>query len=53
VRADARIIAATNRDLEQAVAGGDGAMHLMVYAAYGRMGIYMMQAYCRPLGSAR
>jgi hypothetical protein len=25
-------------------------MHLMVYAAYGRAGIYMMQAYCRLLG---
>src|SRR5262249_23255341 len=24
-----------------------GAMHLMVYAAYGRAGIYMMQEYCR------
>ena len=28
----------------------DGAMHLMVYAAYGRAGIYMMQDYCRLLG---
>jgi SAM-dependent methyltransferase len=28
----------------------DGAMHLMVYAAYGRTGIYMLQAYCRRLG---
>jgi SAM-dependent methyltransferase len=28
----------------------DGAMHLMVYAAYGRVGIYMMQEYCRLLG---
>ncbi len=28
----------------------DGAMHLMVYAAYGRAGIYMMQEYCRLLG---
>jgi SAM-dependent methyltransferase len=27
-----------------------GAMHLMVYAPYGRAGIYMMQAYCRLLG---
>ena len=26
-----------------------GAMHLMVYAAYGRAGIYMMQEYCRLL----
>lgn len=29
-----------------------GAMHLMVYAAYGRAGIYMMQEYCRLLGVA-
>jgi SAM-dependent methyltransferase len=27
-----------------------GAMHLMVYATYGRAGIYMMQEYCRLLG---
>ena len=27
-----------------------GAMRLMVYAPYGRAGIYMMQAYCRLLG---
>src|SRR5262245_48683316 len=27
-----------------------GALHLMVYAAYGRAGIYMMQEYCRLLG---
>jgi SAM-dependent methyltransferase len=27
-----------------------GAMHLMVYAKYGRAGIYMMQEYCRLLG---
>jgi SAM-dependent methyltransferase len=27
-----------------------GAMHLMIYAAYGRAGIYMMQEYCRLLG---
>jgi SAM-dependent methyltransferase len=27
-----------------------GAMHLMVYAPYGRAGIYMMQDYCRLLG---
>lgn len=27
----------------------DGAMHLMVYAPYGRTGIYMMQEYCRRL----
>jgi SAM-dependent methyltransferase len=28
----------------------DGAMHLMVYAPYGRTGIYMMQDFCRRLG---
>jgi SAM-dependent methyltransferase len=28
----------------------EGAMHLMVYALYGRAGIYMMQEYCRLLG---
>ena len=28
----------------------DGAMHLMVYAPYGRAGIYMLQDYCRRLG---
>ena len=28
----------------------DGAMHLMVYATYGRAGIYMMQEYSRLLG---
>jgi len=28
----------------------NGAMQLMVYAAYGRAGIYMMQEYCRLLG---
>jgi SAM-dependent methyltransferase len=28
----------------------DGAIHLMVYATYGRAGIYMMQEYCRLLG---
>lgn len=27
-----------------------GAMHLMVYAPYGRTGVYMMQDYCRRLG---
>ena len=30
----------------------NGAMHLMVYAAYGRTGIYMLQEYCRRLGIA-
>jgi SAM-dependent methyltransferase len=28
----------------------NGAMHVMVYAAYGRAGVYMMQEYCRLLG---
>ena len=28
----------------------DGAMHLMVYAPYGRAGVYMVQEYCRRLG---
>jgi SAM-dependent methyltransferase len=28
----------------------EGAMQIMVYAAYGRTGIYMMQEYCRLLG---
>jgi SAM-dependent methyltransferase len=32
------------------VLASDGAMHLMVYATYGRAGIYMMQEYCRLLG---
>jgi len=31
----------------------DGAMHLMVYATYGRSGIYMLQEYCRRLGIGR
>jgi SAM-dependent methyltransferase len=28
----------------------DGAMYLMVYAPYGRAGVYMLQDYCRRLG---
>ncbi len=28
----------------------DGALHLLVYATYGRAGIYMIQEYCRRLG---
>ena len=28
----------------------DGALHLMVYAPYGRAGIYMLQEFCRRLG---
>jgi SAM-dependent methyltransferase len=34
----------------RSVLADDGAMHLMVYASYGRAGIYMMQEYCRLLG---
>jgi SAM-dependent methyltransferase len=34
----------------RAVLARDGAMHVMVYAAYGRAGIYMMQEYCRLIG---
>jgi SAM-dependent methyltransferase len=37
------------RSLRAALAQ-DGAMHIMVYAAYGRAGVYMMQEYCRLLG---
>jgi SAM-dependent methyltransferase len=32
------------------VLSSDGAMQIMVYAKYGRSGIYMMQEYCRLLG---
>jgi SAM-dependent methyltransferase len=28
----------------------DGAMHLMLYAPYGRAGVYLLQEYCRRLG---
>lgn len=28
----------------------EGALHLMVYAPYGRAGVYMLQEYCRRLG---
>ena len=28
----------------------DGAMHLMVYAKYGRTGVYMLQKFCRRIG---
>lgn len=31
----------------------NGAMHVMVYAPYGRAGIYMLQDYCRRLGIGR
>jgi SAM-dependent methyltransferase len=34
----------------QEVLDRDGAMHLMVYAPYGRVGVYMLQEYCRRLG---
>jgi len=33
----------------RSVLAPNGAMHLMVYASYGRVGIYMMQEYCRLL----
>jgi SAM-dependent methyltransferase len=34
----------------RSVLNRDGAMYLMVYAPYGRAGIYMMQEYCRTVG---
>jgi SAM-dependent methyltransferase len=34
----------------QSVLKQDGAMSLMVYARYGRTGVYMLQEYCRRLG---
>ena len=34
----------------RSVLAPNGAMHLMVYAPYGRAGIYMIQEYCRLLG---
>ena len=34
----------------RAVLAQEGALHVMVYAAYGRVGVYMMQEYCRLLG---
>jgi SAM-dependent methyltransferase len=34
----------------RAVLKADGAMHLMVYAPYGRAGIYMLQEFCRRIG---
>jgi SAM-dependent methyltransferase len=34
----------------RSVLARDGAVHVMVYAKYGRTGIYMMQEYCRLLG---
>ena len=37
------------RSLRDALAR-NGAMHIMVYAPYGRAGVYMMQDYCRLLG---
>jgi len=33
-----------------AVLKSDGAMHLMVYAPYGRTGVYMLQEFCRRVG---
>ncbi len=37
------------RALREVLAPG-GAMHLMVYAPYGRVGVYMLQDFCRRLG---
>jgi SAM-dependent methyltransferase len=34
----------------QSVLKKDGALYLMLYAPYGRTGVYMMQEYCRRLG---
>jgi SAM-dependent methyltransferase len=34
----------------RAVLERDGAMHLMVYAPYGRAGVYMLQEFCRRVG---
>ena len=34
----------------RSVSKPDGMMYLMVYAPYGRAGVYMMQEYCRMLG---
>ena len=34
----------------RSVLNRDGALYLMVYAPYGRAGVYMMQEYCRRLG---
>jgi SAM-dependent methyltransferase len=34
----------------RAVLKPEGAMHLMVYAPYGRIGIYMLQEFCRSVG---
>ena len=34
----------------RSVLKADGAMHLMVYAPYGRTGIYMLQEFCRRVG---
>jgi len=36
----------------RAVLAPAGAMHLMVYALHGRMGVYMVQEFCRRLGVA-
>jgi SAM-dependent methyltransferase len=34
----------------RSVLKSDGAMHLMVYAPYGRAGIYLLQEFCRRIG---
>jgi SAM-dependent methyltransferase len=37
----------------QAVLAPEGALHVMVYAPYGRAGVYMLQDYCRRVGAGR
>jgi len=34
----------------RSVLGSDGVMYLMLYAPYGRTGVYMLREYCRKLG---
>ena len=41
---------AAGLDALRDVLNPDGAMHLMVYAPYGRTGVYMLQEFCRRLG---
>jgi 2-polyprenyl-3-methyl-5-hydroxy-6-metoxy-1,4-benzoquinol methylase len=38
------------RDLRNVLKPDGGTMHLMVYAPYGRAGIYMLQEFCRRIG---
>jgi SAM-dependent methyltransferase len=41
---------AAGLDALRSVLKPDGTMHLMVYAPYGRAGIYLLQEYCRRIG---